>query len=1057
MPAPDPATTRYDAQGYPLNPDGSRMFQDASYQKVSLAGDQQVTPLYPHGTADSNTYAIGPTVPAASPAGPATSGTPRQLYNTQTLPNQPKPAPTPLVGLDMTQPGAAEQWWTQNQGNYNSTYGAPLTQQTLQNYQTNGIPQGGNTQQGFYDTLMGSFGATNGAITGAINGAATSGTQSLATLQQGYLAGQSAANGALGAQRNGIAAIGAAGNSAALGLSNAQNGARAVGAQTSGMLGQQVNNVSAMNNNAAGVQQANFAAVQQNMQNMMAQETQALQQAYNNGTLSAANFAANLQRVQQSAQQSLADQMANRTMTQDNRNFAMFDANNQMHNLAAQGNNVDSQMAYELDMIRAQQSNSQVQYLNGINNLDARYNDMKGVYGAAQQSIDNDALAAYIDANQHREDQRVAGIRAVDSQQRSMGQVLNMGDKAFTAQQLGIDQLRSGKGEAVGGIQDALAKLGQAGQQSWTTGAAGLNDLFASRTQNLTREQDNLNRLIAQRPELQNDMGLDPYYQNAQRQSIEGINQNLAARGAYGSSAADDQIKETIQNLNADRANREAAYNLQRSAENRAWETEIGQQTGSLSGHQLSYDQLGQAGISDLLKTKSGYDLAGAGLSGDLGKLRLGYDQGISGAEGDLGKLYQGFGGIYAGMAGDLGNIRSSFANTDATMTGDLNRNRLGFAQAGAGLASNEAQTMQGFAGIRGDMINNMGQNALGFTNTGAQLSGVRANVAKDFAVQGSQAGIAKGQLGLGYDNLLGQLTNNIATNRLGYDTLQSNNVNNAETNRLGYSRALTDAAHGLSQTGLGFSTLQSNNANAYADNRLGFANSLNTATNNLANSNFNFANLDVSAANNLANSQFNFANLGERALDNLSGRTIANNTQSANERAGIAAQKFNYDKLGVDSNLALGDLGVRQGTLASNTAQGIDQNILNNNKFGLDYTQAMNNIAQTQDQGDLSRMIASQNAAAAAQRAQDTRFNSGFGANMKLADSISGVMGSTNKSIFGTDQDLLEKMLSAKVGVGSEALAGATRTTAQTRQDAQATQDQFAAAMKLFAANKGA
>jgi hypothetical protein len=1045
MPAPS-ATTQYDAQGYPLNPDGSRMYQDASYQKVSLAGDQQ-------GVAVGATPGVVG-APQTIPGPVAQPGQPLQHFP---VPGTAATTPTKMVGLDMTQPGAAEQWWTQNQGNYNSTYGAPLTQQTLQNYQTNGVPQGGNTQQGFYDTLMGSFGNTNNAISGAISGAANSGAQSLASLQQGYLAGQSASAGALGAQQNGLASIGAAGNSAAQGLSNAQNGARAVGAQTSGMLGQQVNNVSNMNNQAAGVQQNNMFAVQQNMQAMMVQETQALQQAYNNGTLSAAQFQDNLQRVQASANASLADQMQNRSLTQDNRNFAMFDANNQMHNLTAQGNNVDSQMAAELDAIRAQQSNSQVSYLNGINNLDARYNDMRQVYGGAQQSLDNQSLAAFIDANQQRENQRVAGINAVDSQQRSMGQVLSMGDKAFTTQQAAIDRLNSGKTEAVSGLQGAIGQLGQQGQQAWNTGAAGLNDLFASRTQNLTREQDNLNRLIAQRPELQNDMGLDPYYANAQRQSIEGINQNLAARGAYGSSSADDQIKETIQNLNADRANREAAYNLQRSAENRAWETEIGQQTGSLSGHQLSYDQLGQAGVSDLLKNKSGYDLAGAGLQNNLGSLRLGYDTASAGASSDLGKLYQGFGGIYGDMAGDLGNIRSNFANVDATMTGDLNRNRLGFAQAGTGLAANEAQTMQGFAGIRGDMLNNMNTNALGYTNTGAQLSGVRAGVAKDFAVQGSQAGIAKGQLGLGYDQLLGSLTNNIAQNRLGYDTLQSNNVNNAETNRLGYSRALTDAAHGLSQTGLGFSTLQSNNANAYADNRLGFANSMNTATNNLANSNFNFANLDVSAANNLANSQFNFANLGERALDNFSGRTIANNTQAANERAGIASQKFNYDKLGVDSNLALGDLGVRQGTLASNTAQGIDQNILNNNKFGLDYTTAMNNIAQGQDQGDLARLIASQNAANAAQNAQRNRGNDAVSNQIKYADSISGIMGDTTKTMTANDAAMLQQALAAKVGVGSEALAGATRTTAQARQDTQAQQDQFNAAMKLFLANKGA
>lgn len=57
---------------------------------------------------------------------------------------------------------------------------------------------------------------------------------------------------------------------------------------------------------------------------------------------------------------------------------------------------------------------------------------------------------------------------------------------------------------------------------------------------------------------------LDPYYENAKRRASEDINQQFASRGAYGSSAALDQLAETATNLNAEQANREGDYALQR-------------------------------------------------------------------------------------------------------------------------------------------------------------------------------------------------------------------------------------------------------------------------------------------------------------------------------------------------------------------------------------------------------------------------------------------------------------------------------------------------------------
>jgi hypothetical protein len=74
-------------------------------------------------------------------------------------------------------------------------------------------------------------------------------------------------------------------------------------------------------------------------------------------------------------------------------------------------------------------------------------------------------------------------------------------------------------------------------------------------------------------PNLGPDAGLGSYYENAKRRALENINANAAARGSYGSSAAMDMGNEAITNLEAERANREADYALQRAAEQRGWGT----------------------------------------------------------------------------------------------------------------------------------------------------------------------------------------------------------------------------------------------------------------------------------------------------------------------------------------------------------------------------------------------------------------------------------------------------------------------------------------------------
>lgn len=59
---------------------------------------------------------------------------------------------------------------------------------------------------------------------------------------------------------------------------------------------------------------------------------------------------------------------------------------------------------------------------------------------------------------------------------------------------------------------------------------------------------------------------MDPYYANARRIAEENIRKTMAARGSYGSSAADDLYNEAYTNLAADQAQKEAQYGLSRGS-----------------------------------------------------------------------------------------------------------------------------------------------------------------------------------------------------------------------------------------------------------------------------------------------------------------------------------------------------------------------------------------------------------------------------------------------------------------------------------------------------------
>lgn len=127
-----------------------------------------------------------------------------------------------------------------------------------------------------------------------------------------------------------------------------------------------------------------------------------------------------------------------------------------------------------------------------------------------------------------------------------------------------------------------------------------------------------------QTPSISAEPGFGAYFENAKNRAAESINQAMAARGAYGSSAANDQTARAFTDLEGQRALKEADYNLQRLAEQRAWEGLGGQLAGQADNNSLAQNQnerqwaqmLSQLGIDasqlGLQRTNAGMDAAGA-------------------------------------------------------------------------------------------------------------------------------------------------------------------------------------------------------------------------------------------------------------------------------------------------------------------------------------------------------------------------------------------------------------------------------------------------------------
>lgn len=203
-------------------------------------------------------------------------------------------------------------------------------------------------------------------------------------------------------------------------------------------------------------------------------------------------------------------------------------------------------------------------------------------------------------------------------------------------------------------------------------------------------------QFLRNRPDINRDPGLDPYYDNAKRRAEESIRQTMAAKGAYGSSAANDMAQEAFTNLEAEKANREADYHLARLAEQRGWEGLGGQLAGQASGQQLGWT----TGLGNL----------------GLGAETLGMNKDVNTIASALGvdatELSRVLGGLGISNQIDTGDLNRIIAGAGAAGQADtMDLSKIIGGQESASTAQNDKMTriMNAFSQIFGPMSTAMG------------------------------------------------------------------------------------------------------------------------------------------------------------------------------------------------------------------------------------------------------------------------------------------------------------------------------------------------------------
>lgn len=182
------------------------------------------------------------------------------------------------------------------------------------------------------------------------------------------------------------------------------------------------------------------------------------------------------------------------------------------------------------------------------------------------------------------------------------------------------------------------------------------------------------------RPTLPEDAGVGKFYENAETRATDRLNQQFAARGAYGSSVSQGQIGQTVGDLEASRAEDEAKYRLARGALEQQWAGGLAPAArsadlSSLAASQNELDWLKGGGILANLAQASGMDRARLGLeaagAADRSRLaRLGLGADVAGATdtGDLNSLIAGMNAAFGAEGLSRGESSDAFTQMFAPL-----------------------------------------------------------------------------------------------------------------------------------------------------------------------------------------------------------------------------------------------------------------------------------------------------------------------------------------------------------------------------------------------------
>lgn len=225
-----------------------------------------------------------------------------------------------------------------------------------------------------------------------------------------------------------------------------------------------------------------------------------------------------------------------------------------------------------------------------------------------------------------------------------------------------------------------------------------------------TFQTQNYGRFSAEKPNVAAEPGLDKYYDRAVQRASTDINNQLAARGVYGSSGGVGRLQDAITDLRADQAKNEADYNLRRLGEQRNWEGLQGSLAGAADANSL-------ANSGNELSWLQG--LAGVGSNADqMGLQRLGQGQQAAnwtqGAEENrFQNLFNNEMGMGDRMSGMMNNAYGDMLGQDYQMMQDSMGMGMGLASEALNqdyrtqekIKDDEQHAMDMFGGLMGGMM----------------------------------------------------------------------------------------------------------------------------------------------------------------------------------------------------------------------------------------------------------------------------------------------------------------------------------------------------------------